>query len=67
MYDTVTKPALNAWSTAFFSKDTDVAAKKSACDAAARSGATRNELAEAIGGMNAWNGFVRSLKAAKLT
>ena len=65
-YDTVTKPALSAWSSAFFAKDTDLATKKSACDAAAKSGASPKDIADAIGGSSAWNGFVRSLKASKL-
>lgn len=65
-YDTVTKPALNKLGQVYAADKTDTVAVKTACDAAAAAGATRNELTEAIGGVTNWNVFVGEVKAAGL-
>lgn len=67
-YDTETKPALRAVERACFGPDAPLplADIKSACDAAVAAGATPNEIAEAVGGREAWNAFVRGLKGAGL-
>jgi hypothetical protein len=76
-YDTVTKPALNAIgrcaATAWAGDVPRVSLKpgkaaelKSLCDTAASAGATPRDMEEAIGGVTAWNAFVRTLKVEGL-
>jgi hypothetical protein len=75
-YDTVTVPALRALQRAAAERrqlaDDGVAwwaelePVKAAVDAAAAAGATPSEIADAVGGRDAWNALVRALKAEGL-
>ena len=68
-YDVKTKPALNKVENAamaLYKGKGTLAALKAAVDAAAKAGATKNELVDAVGGKEAWNGFVREVKKGGL-
>jgi hypothetical protein len=69
-YDTVTKPALLDLERAFGKAGTPwepaLPDLKATVDAAAKAGATPNEIADAVGGRVIWNRFVRAIKRAKL-
>lgn len=68
-YDTVTRPALAALRRATLTGDLaplPLPEIKAAVDAAARSGATPAEIADAVGGREAWNALVRALREAGL-
>lgn len=72
-YDTTTKPALGRVRRAFAGATHDwrwppetLPERKAATDAAAAAGATLHELTEAVGGVTAWNAYVRELRHAGL-
>jgi hypothetical protein len=64
-YESETKPALRALERAAH-QPAPLAEIKAAVDAAAAAGATPHEIAEAVGGREAWNALVRSLRTAGL-
>jgi len=68
-YDTVTKPALRDLLRAALSgPDAPAPTRKlkELADAAAAAGATSDEIADVMGGREAWNAFVRQLRVEGL-
>lgn len=63
-YETKTKPALRKFADLAGGKD--LKAIKAAIDAAAKAGATKKDLMDAIGGADQWNKLIRRLKKSRV-
>jgi len=62
-YENVVKPTLNVLC---HTNQKDLAALKTAIDAAATAGASRQEIVENVGGTQKWNQIIRKFKKAGL-